>query len=126
LKVLESVFLLRNIDDNAPDLIYRQQEREFKKQYHEILDQTVDKLIADLPLMDKVEIAGINECDLVDIHPSLGLYITDKFGLWHGGTLLDVCRELSDDNDLHPDNAAIFIIRQLWKKLKKTHMIRMV
>jgi hypothetical protein len=114
------------IDDNVPSLIYRQQELEFKKKYPEILDQAVDKLIAELPLKDKVEIAAMEANDLEDLHPSLGLFIRENFGLWHGGTLLDVCRELSGDKDLHPDDAAIFIIRKLWKKLKKTHMIRMI
>jgi hypothetical protein len=126
MRILESVFLLRNIDDNVPDLIYRQQELEFKKIYPAILNQAVDKLIADLPLKDKVEIAGMSEYDLDALHPSLGLYIRENYGLWHGGSLLESCRELSGDKDLHPDDAAIFIINRLWEKLRATYRIRKV
>jgi hypothetical protein len=126
MKILESVFLLRNIDDNVPELIYKQHEFDFKKKSPEIVAEAVDKLIADLPLKDKVEIAGMTEYELDILHPSLGLYIRENYDLWSGGSLLESCREMSEAKDLHPDDAAIFIIRKLWKKLKKTHMIRMV
>jgi hypothetical protein len=68
----------------------------------------------------------MSEHDLMDLHPSLGLYIRDKYGLALGGSLLESCREMSEDKDLHPDDAAIFIIKKLWEKLKQTYRMRMV
>jgi hypothetical protein len=126
LQILETVFLLRVIDDNVPDLVYKQFEFEFKKKSPEIVDEAIDKLIADLPLKDKVEIAGMNEYELDVLHPSLGLYIRENYGLSDGGSLLESCRELSGEKDLHADDAAIFIIRKLWEKLQETHRIRSV
>jgi hypothetical protein len=126
IKILEAVFLLRVIDDNVSDFIYKKHAQALKAIYPEMLDGAVDELIIELPLKDKVEIAGMPEYDLDILYPSLGLYIRDKYGLSHGVSLLDACRQLSGDSNLQADDAAIFIIKKLWEKLKETYRMRIV
>jgi hypothetical protein len=126
MRVLKAVFFLRVIDDNIPDLIYKKYDQALKVKYPEILDEAIDKLIADLLLKDKVEIAGMNEYELEILHPSLGLYIRENYGLWHGGSWLESCRELTGIKYLKADEAPLFIIKKLWEKLQATQWIRKV
>ena len=127
MKILEAVFLLRVTDDDVSDLIYRQfghKQEPLKERSPEIVDHAVDRLIAEMPLKDKVRLAAMAEDDLKKLHSSLELYIRNNFRLWDDSRLLESCRELSGNKDLQPDEAARLIIRQLWEKLKTTHRIR--
>jgi hypothetical protein len=129
LKILETVFLLRVIDDDVPDLIYKHhgiKDQSFEKNYPETVDKAVDKLISEMPLKDKVALAEMSEYDIDALHPSLGLYIRNKYGLWSGSPLFEACRELTGNKDLQVDEAPTFIIKKLWEKLRKTHRIRRV
>lgn len=127
MKILEAVFLLRVMDDDVPDLIYKQfgnKEASLKERFPEIVDEAVNKLIAEMSLKDKVRLAGLSEDDLKNLHSSLELYIRNNYRLWKDSKLLESCRELSGNKDLQADEASRFIIKQLWEKLKKTHRIR--
>ncbi len=89
--------------------------------------EAVDLLVSILPLKDRTIIASMDENDLIDLHFSLGSYIRNEFGLWFGNRqLLDDCRTVSMDQYLHPDQAAGVIIKELWKRLRMTHSMRVV
>ena len=91
------------------------------------VSEAVELLLSQLPLKDRTEIASMDEEDLVDLHFSLGAYIRNEFGLWFGNRqLLDDCRTVSMDQYLHPDQASSVIIRELWKRLRKTHRLRAI
>jgi hypothetical protein len=129
MRVLEAVFLLRVIDDNIPDLIYSNfgnKDELLKKQFPKLVNEAVERLITEMPLKDKVKLAGMSEYDINGLHPSLGLYIRNNFRLWEGSSLLESCREMTGDKNLQAEHAAIFIIKKLWEKLKETHRIRRV
>jgi hypothetical protein len=91
------------------------------------VDEAVRRLIPDLPLKDKTMIARINEAELNTLHPTLGTYIREKFGLWSGNeALLESCRSVSGENNIHEDedDASMVIIRELWEELRKSHTIK--
>jgi hypothetical protein len=91
------------------------------------VDEAVSRLISDLPVKDKTAIARMGEAELDTLHPTLGTYIRDKFGLWSGNeALLDSCRFLSGENNIHEDDASMVIIRELWEELRKSHTIKSV
>ena len=70
-------------------------------------------------------IAGMAESELIDLHFSLGSYIRNEFGLWfENDNLLNDCRRISNEPSLHPDSASSVIIEELWKRLSKTHKLR--
>ena len=76
---------------------------------------------------DRTRIASMDEGDLIDLHFSLGAYVRNEFGLWFGNKqLLEDCRRVSMDHYLHPDQASSIIIKELWKRLRKTHQLRVV
>ena len=89
--------------------------------------EAVDLLVSILPLKDRTLIASMDENDLIDLHFSLGSYIRNEFGLWSGNEdLLNDCRQMPGITFINADDAAAFIILELWKLLRKTHRLRAV
>ena len=84
-------------------------------------------LLSELPLRDKTNIANMTEQDLVSLHPMLGKYIRNRFGLWsENKDLLASCRFVSGNKELHEDDASAVIIKEVWKKLRENHVLRVV
>jgi len=121
-ELLKSVISLGVIKDEmpAPDQTSRYQSQTVEK--------TVKFLIAGLSLKDKTAIAGMEENELYRLNHILGSYIREHFGLWSGDKsgLMESCRSMSGDNDLHEDDASAVIIQELWKKLQQTHVLRVI
>jgi hypothetical protein len=90
------------------------------------VDETVNCLISNLTLKDKSTITKMSEDDLTNLHPTLGLNIRNRFLYPRNDKLLESCRQIARDEYLHWDQAASIIIRELWKKLRETHKIRVV
>lgn len=90
------------------------------------VDEAAQRLISDLSLKDKNTIANMNEVDLINLHFSLGLSIRNKFFYPRNEPLLESCRIVSKSKYLHWDEAASVIIRELWRRLRKTHKLRIV
>jgi len=128
--ILETVFHLMVIETNMPDFINRPYEIDdpaINQKYPETVDDAVDLLMDELPLKDKTILAGMSENQLQNLHPSLGLYIRNNYGLLADNEkLLASCRELAGDNELDGDAAPLIVIKRLWEKLKKTHRIRRI
>jgi len=91
------------------------------------VDDAVKRLIANMPLKFKVDLSKMNEGELINLHFTFGAFIRNQFGLWNQNVdLLTDCRELSGITFINPDDAAAFIIRELWERLSKTHRLRVV
>ena len=91
------------------------------------VEEAVDRLISELSLRDRTEIAKMLVEDLGGLHVSLGMYIRNEFGLWTGnGELLESCRVVSRDAGPHQDDASSVIVNELWKTLRETHSLRAV
>jgi hypothetical protein len=91
------------------------------------VDEAVKRLIANMPLKVKSEMAKMEESELIDLHFSFGAFIRNQFGLWSGNEdLLNDCRQKAGITFMHHDDAAAFIIGELWERLRKTHQLRVV
>jgi hypothetical protein len=91
------------------------------------VDEAVDQVISDFDLKDKIKIANMDLSDLLDVHSNLHVYFKNFFGLWAGNTeLLASCRSISKGNVYREDDVTLVIIKALWKKLKETHVLRVV
>ena len=61
------------------------------------------------------------------LHPTLGEHIVKEYGLgFKKGELIKDCRFMAKDKHLNENDAAVLIIKELWKKLRKTHALRVV
>lgn len=93
------------------------------------IQEAVDRLALTLSQAEKDDIAGMTEADLIDLHFGLGMRIRNEFGLWRNqnpALLLDCQRvkfkDMANIPDglpaIHPDEAAMLIIRALWARLR--------
>jgi len=86
--------------------------------------EAVDHLLEDMSLNNEIHLATMNKNDLIDLHFSLGNYIRNSFGLWTGNeTLMESCRMVSGNQDLHVDDVSMVIIKALWEELKKKNIL---
>ena len=86
--------------------------------------EAADWLIFELPLKDRVTIANMKCDDLELLHLTLGSYIRDNFGLWGKNIpLMDSCRSVYGQRNLHPKTASEIILRVVWERLRKTHRL---
>ena len=82
--------------------------------------EAVNRLLLEIPITTKKQIKGSNEDDLNSFHLGLGMGIRNEFGLWgKDSKLLEECKKLSGDSDLHVDTASSMIIKALWERLQK-------
>ena len=64
---------------------------------------------------DLATLAATDEDDLIDQHFALGLWIRNAFSLWDNPALV------AATGTQHPDDAALVIIRALWRRLNPLH-----
>jgi hypothetical protein len=89
--------------------------------------QAVDILISKMMLKDKVVIANMIHGELAGLNLNLGAYIKNIFRLRSGNDeLMESCRFVTQNNQLDEDSACVAIIETLWKRVRKTHKMRVV
>lgn len=91
------------------------------------VDEAVVKLISEMPLHDRVQLANLKKDKLVQLDVSLGRYIKDQ--LLRNGVntrLLESCMTALGSNTLDEMDATRVIIEKLWEKLKETHRLRIL
>jgi hypothetical protein len=92
----------------------------------ETVDQAVDRLMSEMNLKDLNKVAKMSEDDLINLHFTVGMWIRSNFGYPRNDKLLQSCREVSRDRYLHFAQMHMVIIRALWKRLQKTHKLKLV
>lgn len=89
--------------------------------------EAVYKILEQLPLRERTEIAYLEESDLVRIQGTLGDYILKRFGLPSNNiALMASCRAFAGREDISKDQAAALIVRELWRTLRETHVLRRI
>ncbi len=130
INILETVFYMGIIEENMPDFInkpYEMDGREIGRSMPSSVDEAVDRLITEMPLKDKVVLAGLKEHELLHQFGSLGIYIKNYYGLSSGNEKLMLsCRESAGGKKLDTDDAVFLIVRKFWEMLKATHAIRRI
>ena len=93
----------------------------------ETVEEAFDQLVSELPLKDRVFIANLDKKDLHVIRLTLGAHIRDAMGFSTGNKkLIQSCRLVSGRENLTADQAFLFFVEALWRKLRKTHIMRVV
>jgi len=91
------------------------------------VNEAVDLLISELPLIDRGAIANMDIEELDRLHFPLEAYIRNQYKLWSGNdVLVKSCRNITGNQNLHVDNAPTVIVHHLWKRLRDTHQLRVV
>jgi hypothetical protein len=119
-KLLKAVFQLDLIQGSMPD------PQRVAPHLPATLNEAVKELLSKLPLKDKILIAKMTEDELTGLHPTLGVYVRERFGLWSGNKLLMESCRLHSDRNLDEDECSAFIVKELWTKLRASHRLRVV
>jgi len=88
----------------------------------------VELLFEDISLRDRVVMANLSEQEFdTSVYLSMAKVIRKEFGLYNGNDkLLKSCSSyLGSEYDSFEDPAMV-IIKELWKKVKKGHSLRLV
>ncbi len=84
------------------------------------IEEAVNKLLELMPEEDQLDLKDTPENKLRSYHFFLGMFIRNQFGLWKGNNeLLRSCAD-KDRYSMDPNNAAMVIIKALWKRLQST------
>ena len=120
--VLEAAVYLGNMEESTVEL-----EKLSEEGLPRTVEEAVERLIAEIPLKDKVHIAHMKEEELELLYFSTGLYIINTFKISNGNSeLLNSCRKLAGNDSLHEDSATALIIKELWKRLRETHRLKVI
>ncbi len=93
------------------------------------VDQVVDDIIAELTLEERVGTADLDENEFRVVELTLGKlirYKLDQLDVGVNEALRDDCISRSGRSNLSDTNAAAVILKEVWKKLKETHRLRVV
>ena len=93
------------------------------------VDQIVNEIISELPLDDRVRTANLDENGLVELQLGLGKH------LWHlienqteivNENLMADCIKQSGNETLDEVEAANYILKEIWSRLRETHRLKVV
>ena len=91
------------------------------------VEEAVEKLISEIPLKNRVCLARQEEIELSELNDHLGKYIRDHYDLRaRGSHLMESCCSFANAQHVDAESASAIIIKELWKKLRMTHTLRVV
>ena len=80
-----------------------------------------------MSLKDRTTMANIHEEKLEILQFTLGIYIKNKLDEWAvSEELMESCMAISKDENLSRADDSTVIMKELWKKLRETHKLRVV
>lgn len=122
----EDPLIYNSVKDIIKSVLYPPPER-IVQNLPGTVEEALELLLSKLSFKDKTQIAKADEEDLPSFYPALGLYIRNEFGLFAGNNkLMEACRNALGEGEHRVEEVSEFIIKELWKRLKKTHALRMV
>lgn len=128
--ILESVYYLSLTSGNTPVSLGLQSRKETKRaeaKTPQTLEEAVNQLISAMSLRDKTTMANMAEGELLLLRSTLGLYIKNKLAEWSvSRELMKSCMAAARQNKLNREDASMIIITELWKKLQKSHKLRLI
>jgi len=125
--IVEGVILLSLVNAKSGEYLTDYDIKDYLKKLPvppKTVDEAVDSLISDLDLKSRMVIASMDLDDLVNLHSNFFEY----FDIWSGNNneLMESCRFISREPVDNEDDATAVIMAVLWKKLRDTHLLRVV
>ena len=99
------------------------------KNYLTTVDQVIDEIIAEMPLDDRVRTANLDEDGLLILQLGLGKYLRyliDNQSEDVNEKLMKDCIKQSGNETMDEAEAASYILKELWNRLRETHKLRAV
>lgn len=129
-EILRTVFYMELIDNSVPDPVTVAGKITGGVKcsgFPTTMDEAVNRLIAELSFKEKTKMANLPPKKLVALTSTLGKHVINEFALGAGNNkLMEACRQVSGGDEIHPDQAALIIMMQLWEKLQTVNVLRVV
>jgi len=130
-KMLETVFYISIISGVMPDASGRAYDaprgEDNSAVYPASVADALDTLAVDISAKTKAQIASMPDDTLSEAGISLGRWLRRQFGLSAGNLkLLKACRDVSGKPNLDADGAAMLIVREFRKRLRKLGHLRVI
>jgi hypothetical protein len=126
-RILEWAFKIYRIEDITPAKKTELDKIKEPAKPPKTVDEAVKRLISDMSLKDRTIVGNMAEVELSLLHANLGEYIRNEFGLWSGNQdLMASCCFFAKKEKVQEDEVSSIIINELWKRLRKTHKLRIV
>jgi hypothetical protein len=93
------------------------------------VDEIVEEIIAEMPLDDRVKTANLDEDGIAVLQLALGKYLRyliDNQSEDVNKKLLKDCIKQSGNETLDEAEAAYYILKEIWSRLRETHRLRVV
>jgi len=131
LNIIESAYYLGFTADKSPDslrmLLTRNERLKEQKNLPRTVDEAVHQIMSGMSLKNRTTMANMGEEKLKILQFTLGIYIKNKLNEWAvSEDLMKSCMELSKDADMSGADASTVIMKELWKRLRETHKLRVV
>jgi len=131
MNIIESAYYLGFTADKSLNslrmLLSRNERLKKRKNLPCTVDEAVHKIMSGMSLKDRTALANMAEDKLQFLQLTLGLYIKNKLDQWAvNEELMKSCRALSKDENLSRVDTSTIIMKELWKKLRDTHKLRVV
>ena len=93
--------------------------------HRSIVDEVVDAIIAELPLVTRVKAANLSQIDVQALKLMMVDYIRNRLDQMHPALKKELKRDCLERSELSLDNfdPATVILRELWKRLRVTHKL---
>jgi len=94
-----------------------------------LLDAMLNDIISEMPSEDRVRFASLAENEIQVLEEILGKFLNyrlEKLDEKVNGELLKEYRAKLGDKSLDHSGAAVFVLEELWNKLRETHRLRVV
>jgi hypothetical protein len=94
-----------------------------------LLDALITDMIAEMPLEDRVSTANLEEHEIRILQLTLRKYVKhriNQFSETGNEELKKECIAVSGVESLNDAEAASVILKELWKRLRETHRLRVV
>lgn len=92
----------------------------------ESVKDAIEQLLQELPLKDRATIANLSAAELPGLMPTLGEFIIHRFLSAGNPALMNSCRWVARRAVATDTDAAGVVLRELWKRLRRTHTLRRV
>ena len=125
--ILEQVVQILTDDDRKSEVEFKHSKKGKPAAPPKTVEEAVERLVGELSLKDRTILGNLAEDELINLHINLGEYIRKEFGLWSGNKdLMASCCGIAMTDKIHEDTASTIIIKELWKRLRETHRLRVV
>ncbi len=127
--LLVSILQLDNANSNRIDSFEKKTTRipQFEKAFPpRTVEEAVERLLAPLTFREKTRYANLREDKLDKLYDAFFMQIRTEFRILGNDPLLASCRNIAGEEKIYPDVASKIIVKELWKRLQKENILRVL